>query len=407
MDLTTYQSPFSTRYGSKEMRFLFSPHFKYSTWRKLWIALAEGERELGLPISQDQIDEMIANCEKINLDKADEYERKFHHDVVAHIHAFGDLCPKAKPIIHLGATSCYVTDNTDLIQMREGLRLIQIKLLKVIKQFSDFAIKHAETPALSFTHFQPAQITTVGKRTCLWIQDFLMDYHEILFRLENLRFLGVKGATGTQASFLTLFNNDHKKVKELDNLVARKMNFSNLLIISGQTYTRKQDLHVLSALGEIAVSAHKMATDLRLLAHMEEIEEPFEDKQVGSSAMPYKRNPILSERICSIARFLISLVQNPAYTAATQWFERTLDDSANRRLSLSEGFLSCDAILDLLLQLSKGLVVNTGAIDRRIRQQLPFLAAETVLMEAVKKGGGTGSSCMKKYAPIGRRPLSG
>lgn len=387
MDEKSYQSTFSNRYGSPEMRYLFSPHFKYTTWRKLWIALAKGERLLGVPISQEQVDEMAAHVEDIDLAKADEYEKTFHHDVVAHIYAYADQCPNARPIIHLGATSCFVTDNTDLIQMRDGMLLLHSKLLNVIKQLSSFAMHYADTPCLSFTHFQPAQVTTVGKRACLWIQDFLFDVQELKSRLENLRFLGVKGATGTQASFLTLFENDDSKVQQLDRFVAEEMGFSKRFIISGQTYTRKQDVQIFSTLAEIGISAHKMATDLRLLAHLEEIEEPFEEKQVGSSAMPYKRNPILSERICSLSRFLISLFQNPAYTAATQWFERTLDDSANRRLSIPEAFLCCDAILDLLLKVTKGLIVNSSSILQHIQKQLPFLAAETILMQAVKKGG--------------------
>jgi len=369
------------------MRYIFSPFFKFTTWRKLWIALAKSQQRLGIAISQEQIEEMETHLEEIDLNRADAYEKQFHHDVMAHIYAYGDICPKARSIIHLGATSCFVTDNTDLIQMREGMKLLQVKLLSVIEQFSAFAEKYAETPTLSFTHFQPAQITTVGKRACLWIQDFTLDYREIQHRLENLRFLGVKGATGTQASFLTLFGNDHAKVQELDRLVAQEMEFTHLFRISGQTYTRKQDVQILSALSDIGISAHKMATDLRLLAHLEEIEEPFEDKQIGSSAMPYKRNPILAERICSLSRFLISLYQNPAYTAATQWLERTLDDSANRRLSIPEAFLCGDAILELLLKISKGLTVNTAPILRHILKQLPFLAAESILMEAVKKGG--------------------
>lgn len=383
----TYKSPLSIRYASPEMLRLFSEQYKISTWRRLWVALAQAQRELGLPITQEQIDELESYAENINFGAAAEHEKHLQHDVMAHIHAYGDQCPKARSIIHLGATSCYVTDNADLIQMREALQLLSNKLAQVLRQLADFALKYRDLPCLGFTHLQPAQPTTVGKRACLWAQDLLLDLQELEVRKNNLRFLGVKGTTGTQASFLALFNHDHDKVQALDRLVADKMGFQNLLLISGQTYTRKQDAFVLNALAGIAISAHKFATDLRLLAHMKEIEEPFHEKQVGSSAMPHKRNPILSERICSLARFVISLSENPAYTASTQWLERTLDDSANRRLCLSESFLGCDAILNLLLQVTKGLVVYPKMMERHITEELPFLATENILMACVKKGG--------------------
>lgn len=384
--MNTYQSPFSERYASKEMQSIFSPQFKYATWRKLWVALAQAEQTLGLPITREQIAEMQAHVEEINWDKAAAYESRFNHDVVAHIHAFGEQCPLARPIIHLGATSCYVTDNTDIIQMRDGLRLLLSKLSRAISQLSSFARIYANLPCLGFTHFQAAQPTTVGKRACLWIQDLLMDLHEIDMRLSALRFLGAKGTTGTQASFLALFNNDADKVQTLDHLITARMGFSRLFLISGQTYTRKQDVLVINALAGIAITLHKMGSDIRLLAHLKELEEPFAEEQVGSSAMPYKRNPILSERLCSLSRFLISLAQNPPYTAATQWLERTLDDSANRRLCLPEAFLCCDALLDILLKLSSGLIVNKAIIARHMTEELPFMAAENILLACVKKG---------------------
>jgi adenylosuccinate lyase len=383
----TYQSPLSTRYASGEMQAIFSDQFKYSTWRRLWIALAQAEMELGLPITKDQVAALTKYAENINFEAATEHEKSLQHDVMAHIHAYGDQCPQARPIIHLGATSCYVTDNTDIIQMRKALQILTAKLVQVLQQLAHFASEYRELPCLGFTHFQAAQPTTVGKRACLWAQDFLLDLHELEWRRENLRFLGVKGTTGTQASFLTLFNNDRNKVQELDRLVANKMGFPNLFNISGQTYTRKQDAFIFNTLAGIAISAHKFATDLRLLAGLKEIEEPFRDQQVGSSAMPYKRNPILSERICSLSRFVIALAENPAYTASTQWLERTLDDSANRRLSISEAFLSCDAILNLMIQVTKGLVVYPKMIERHIQNELPFLATENILMACVKKGG--------------------
>jgi len=382
-----YQSPLTSRYSSNAMSQLFSSQHKATLWRQLWIALAEAEKELGLPISDEQIKELKAHVDNIDFAKVADYERELRHDVMAHIHAYGDLCPTARPIIHLGATSCYVTDNGDLIQMRDGLNLLTKKLALVIEQLSGFAKTHAHLPTLGFTHFQPAQLTTVGKRACLWIQDLLIDLREISRHKDQLRFLGVKGTTGTQASFLSLFNGDHDKVKQLDTLVSQKMDFSQKLTISGQTYTRKQDTLVLNALAGIGESAHKLATDLRLLANLKEVEEPFEENQIGSSAMPYKRNPMLSERTCSLSRYLMSLATNAGYTHATQWFERTLDDSANRRLCIAEAFLTCDAVINLLLRITNGLVVYPKVIDKHIQQELPFMATENILMACVKKGG--------------------
>ncbi len=382
-----YESAFSTRYASQKMRHLFSARFKYSTWRRLWTALAEVQKDLGLDITAVQISEMGAHCEDIDFAAVDKYENEFHHDVMAHIHAYGDQCPRARPVIHLGATSCFVTDNGDIIQMRDALVLIRNQLQQVILQLSKFAKAHAELPCLGFTHFQPAQLTTVGKRACLWIQDFLIDEQEVDFRIRNMRFLGAKGATGTQASFLALFRGNQEKVKELDRRVAEKMGFMNPYLIASQTYPRKLDALIVNALTGIATSAHKFATDIRLLAHLKEIEEPFGERQIGSSAMPYKRNPMLSERICGLARFLISLNDNPSYTASLQWLERTLDDSANRRLVLPKAFLTADAILTLLLHLTKNLVVNPAVIARHVSEELPFMATENILMSAVQKGG--------------------
>jgi adenylosuccinate lyase len=383
----SFESPFSSRYASPEIQQIFSPQFKHSSWRRLWVALAEGQKELGLPIQDNQIQEMKQNVDNINFDKALEYEKQLQHDVMAHIHAFADLCPTAKPIIHLGATSCYVTDNTEIIQMRRGLEILIPKLKRVLKQLAAFAKQYAALPCLGFTHFQPAQLTTVGKRACLWLQELLIDFHELQNRNNNLRFLGVKGTTGTQASFLSLFKQDQAKVKALDEIVSKKMGFPISYIISGQTYTRKQDMQIVDALSGMAVSAHKFATDIRLLAHLKEIEEPFLEKQVGSSAMPYKRNPILSERICGLARYLISLRENPAYTAATQWLERSLDDSSNRRVAIPDAFLAADAILLLLIDLTKNLVVYPQVIDKHIQEELPFMATENILMASVMKGG--------------------
>src|SRR5579862_1138883 len=386
MNDRTYQSPFSNRYASQEMSHLFSPYYKYITWRKLWIALAKGQKELGLPITSEQIASMEAALDKIDLSKAEEYEKKFRHDVMAHIHAFGDLCPNARGIIHLGATSCYVTDNGDLIQIKEALKVVRNKIVFVLRHLHAFATQNAHLPTLSYTHFQPAQPTTVGKRACLWLQDFLIDLHEIERMIETLRFLGVKGATGTQASFVALFDGDSTKAKELEERVCKQMGFTHLFSISGQTYTRKQDILVLNVLTGLAASAHKFATDIRLLCHLKEIDEPFAEKQVGSSAMPYKRNPMRSERICGLARFLLSLQENPLYTEATQWLERTLDDSSNRRLYLPEAFLTADALLNLLCNVTKGLIVHPKVIEKHLNEELPFLVTEHILMEAVKKG---------------------
>ncbi len=381
-----YLSPFSTRYASREMSYLFSPHYKYLTWRKLWIALAKGQKQLGLPISAEQITAMQTNCDQIDLAKAQEYEKKFRHDVMAHIHAFGDQCPQAKGIIHLGATSSFVTDNADLIQMHEALKLLRNKIVLILRHLYAFAAQYAGLPTLSYTHFQAAQPTTVGKRACLWLQDFLIDLQEIERLYDTMRFLGVKGATGTQASFVSLFNGDVSKVKELEALISKEMGFSHLFTIAGQTYTRKQDILILNVLSSFAASAHKYATDIRLLCQLKEIEEPFGENQIGSSAMPYKRNPVRSERICGLARFLLSLHQNAPYTQATQWLERSLDDSSNRRLYLPEAFLSADALMNLLDNVTQGLVVNKHVISKHLLDELPFLITEQILMHAVKKG---------------------
>jgi adenylosuccinate lyase len=385
-DSDHYQTPLSQRYASQEMSQFFSPKFKYLTWRKLWIALAKSQRSLGLPITEEQIKALEKEHQNLDLKKATDLEQITRHEVMAHILAYAEVCPEAKGILHLGATSCYVTDNTDLLQMQEGLKLLRGKLVHVIRQLSSFAATYDHVPTLSYTHYQPAQPTTVGKRACLWIQDFLLDLKDLEERLKDFPFLGLKGATGTQASFLELFDHDHSKVKALEELVAKEMGFSSLFSISGQTYTRKQDMRILSVLSGIAVSAHKFATDLRLLAHLKEIEEPFAEKQIGSSAMPYKRNPMRCERICGLSRFLLSLQENPAYTAALQWLERTLDDSSNRRLSLPESFLTADAILNLLIDVTQGLVVYPNIIEKHLKEELPFMALENVLMAAVKKG---------------------
>ncbi len=385
-DLKHYLSPLSPRYASEEMSYLFSSHFKFLTWRKLWLALAKSQKKLGLSITQEQIAELQDNLENIDLSKAEEYEKKFRHDVMAHIHAYGDVAPTSRGIIHLGATSCFVTDNTDLIQMREGLKILRNKAIQVIRQLHAFSQKHAALSCISYTHFQAAQPTTVGKRACIWLQDLLIDLADFQHVLNTMRFLGVKGATGSQASFLSLFEGDHNKVKALEELVAKEMGFAHLFAISGQTYTRKQDIQIMSTLSSFAASAHKFATDIRLLAHLKEVEEPFSEGQVGSSAMPYKRNPMRSERICGLARFLISLNENPLYTEATQWFERTLDDSVNRRLYLPEAFLTADAILNLLCNITAGLIVHPRVIEKHLQDELPFLATEHVLMESVKKG---------------------
>ncbi len=382
-----YESPLTARYASREMSHLFSAQFKHSTWRRLWIALARAQQELGLPITDAQIAEMEAHVDSIDFKRAETLEKKIRHDVMAHIHTFGEQCPQALPIIHLGATSCYVTDNSELIQWKTALHYIKGKLLVVIRQLADFAQQHRELPCLAFTHYQPAQLTTVGKRACLWLQDFVLDLQDLLVREEQLPFLGAKGTTGTQASFLSLFDGDREKVRRLDRRVCELMGFEHLLPVSGQTYPRKLDVQLLDLLASISGSAHKFCTDLRLLANLKEIDEPFEEAQIGSSAMPYKRNPMRSERVCGLARFVLSLSENPRYTAATQWFERTLDDSANRRLVISEGCLAVDGILNLLINLTRGLIVYPHSIARRIREELPFMATENLLMAAVRRGG--------------------
>ena len=383
-----YQSPLTERYASKEMCHIFSDQYKFSTWRKLWIALAEAEKELGLrAITNDQIDEMRRFQDTINFDVAREYERKFKHDVMSHIHAYGDQCQKAKPIIHLGATSAYVQDNADLIQMKEGLHIILTKLVNIVSVLSNQAIKYKDLATLSFTHFQPAQPTTLGKRICLWMQDFVLDIEELEIRIKSLRFLGVKGTTGTQASFMALFNNDAGKVIRLDELVTKKMGFDSYYPVTGQTYSRKIDSQVMFSLAGIAQSSSKFSNDIRLLQHLKEIEEPFEEEQIGSSAMAYKRNPMRCERIASLARYVLCNSLNPVFTAASQWFERTLDDSANKRISIPEAFLAIDGILNIVLNVVPGLNVYPAVINRHLADELPFLITENILMEAVNAGG--------------------
>ena len=382
-----YESPLSSRYADQKMKYLFSPDMKFRTWRKLWIALAEAEKELGLPVTQEQIDEMKAHQDDINYDVAEKREKEVRHDVMSHVYAFGVQCPKAKPIIHLGATSCYVGDNTDVIIMTEALRLVQKKLVGVISTLSEFARKYKDLPTLAFTHFQPAQPTTVGKRACLWIQDLLMDLEDVEYQLSKAKLLGSKGTTGTQASFLELFEGDHSKCRRLDQLIAEKMGYQSCFAVSGQTYSRKLDSQMLNVLAGIAQSAAKFSNDIRLLQHLKEVEEPFESKQIGSSAMPYKRNPMRCERICALARYVMIDVLNPAFTAGTQWFERTLDDSANKRVAVAEGFLAVDAILNIMLNVCDGLVVYPKVIRSRIMAELPFMASENIMMSAVKKGG--------------------
>ena len=388
-----YQSPLSERYASKEMQYIFSPDMKFRTWRKLWIALAETEKELGLSqngkpvITEEQIEELKAYAEDINYDVAKEREKLVRHDVMSHVYAYGQQCPKAAGIIHLGATSCYVGDNTDIIVMTEALRLVKKKLVNVMKVLADFAEEYKGLPTLAFTHFQPAQPTTVGKRACLWLQEFQLDLEELEFVLSNMKLLGSKGTTGTQASFLVLFDGDQETIDKIDPMIAQKMGFGACFPVSGQTYSRKVDTRVLNVLAGIAASAHKMSNDIRLLQHLKEIEEPFEKNQIGSSAMAYKRNPMRSERIASLARFVMVDALNPAITSATQWFERTLDDSANKRLSIPEGFLAVDGILDLCLNVVDGLVVYPKVIEKRLMSELPYMATENIMMDAVKKGG--------------------
>lgn len=382
-----YQSPLTSRYASKDMKQLFSNDKKFRTWRKLWIALAESEMELGLEITQEQIDELKANQNNINYDVAVEREKEVRHDVMSHVYAYGQQCPKAAGIIHLGATSCYVGDNTDLILMYEGMELIRKKLLMTIKALSKFADEYKSLPTLGFTHFQPAQPTTVGKRATLWIQDLLYDLEEIEHFLSDKRLLGSKGTTGTQASFLELFEGDYEKVKELDRKIVKKMGYDKAIAVSGQTYTRKIDSKVLNILSGIAQSATKFSNDIRLLQHLKEVEEPFEKKQIGSSAMAYKRNPMRSERIAALARYVMVDALNPAITTATQWFERTLDDSANKRISVPEAFLAVDSILSLYCNVADGLVVYPKVIEQRLMSELPFMATENIMMDAVRKGG--------------------
>ena len=387
MNKSIYESPLSSRYASDQMQYIFSPDKKFSTWRRLWIALARAEMELGLPITQEQINQMEAHITDIDYDMAAQKETELRHDVMAHIHTYGAQCPEAMPIIHLGATSCYVGDNTDIIIMRDGLELIRDKLVRVLNALAQFADKYKALPTLGFTHFQAAQLVTVGKRATLWMNELLQDLDEVEYRNSTLKLLGCKGTTGTQASFLELFEGDHSLCKELDRRIAREMGFEATVPVSGQTYSRKVDAAVLATLSGIAQSACKFATDVRLLCHLKEIEEPFEKKQIGSSAMPYKRNPMRCERICSLARYVIADAANPAYTTATQWFERTLDDSANKRISVPEAFLAVDAILNIYENVASGLVVHEKVIEKHIMEELPFMASENILMDAVKRGG--------------------
>ena len=382
-----YVSPLSERYASEEMQYIFSPDMKFKTWRKLWIALAETEKELGLNITQEQIDELKAHAEDINYDVARERERIVRHDVMSHVYAYGVQCPKAKGIIHLGATSCYVGDNTDIIVMTEALKLVRKKLINVISELAGFADEYKALPTLAFTHFQPAQPTTVGKRAALWINEFMLDLEDLDHVLSTMKLLGSKGTTGTQASFLELFDGDNEKIDRIDPIIAEKMGFKECHPVSGQTYSRKVDTRVANVLAGIAASAHKFSNDIRLLQHLKEVEEPFEKNQIGSSAMAYKRNPMRSERIASLSRYVMIDALNPAMTSATQWFERTLDDSANKRLSIPEGFLAIDGVLDLMLNVVNGLVVNDKVIDKRLRSELPFMATENIMMDAVKAGG--------------------
>lgn len=386
-DYTGYTSPLSERYPSKEMKYLFSPEMKFRTWRRLWIALAEAEQELGLDITDEQLEELRAHKDDINFEAAKEREKEVRHDVMSHVYAYGLQCPKAKGIIHLGATSCYVGDNTDLIIMTEGLKLVRAKIINVLSALSEFADKYKNLPTLAFTHFQPAQPTTVGKRACLWMNELVLDLEDIDHVLGTMKLLGSKGTTGTQASFLELFAGDHEKCKKLDQLIADKMGFASCYPVSGQTYSRKVDSRVLSVLSGVAQSAHKFSNDIRLLQNLKEIEEPFEKHQIGSSAMAYKRNPMRSERMASLANYVMSTAMNPAITASTQWFERTLDDSANKRISVSEAFLATDSILELYMNVASGLVVYPKVIDAHLMAELPFMATENIMMDAVKAGG--------------------
>ena len=387
MSYDRYVSPLSERYASKEMQYVFSPDKKFQTWRRLWIALAETEKALGLSITQEQIDELKAHAEDINYEVAKEREKVVRHDVMSHVYAYGQQCPKAKGIIHLGATSCYVGDNTDIIVMSEALEIVRKKLINVIAELAKFANNYKNQPTLAFTHFQPAQPTTVGKRATLWMQEFLMDLQDLEYVKSTLKLLGSKGTTGTQASFLELFDGDQEKIDQIDPMIAKKLGFEACYPVSGQTYSRKVDTRVLNVLAGIAASAHKFSNDIRLLQHLKEVEEPFEKTQIGSSAMAYKRNPMRSERIASLSRYVMIDALNPAITSATQWFERTLDDSANKRLSVPEGFLAIDGILDLCLNVVDGLVVYPKVIEKRLMSELPFMATENIMMDAVKAGG--------------------
>lgn len=387
MSTDRYISPLSGRYASKEMQYIFSQDKKFTTWRRLWIALAEAERELGLNISEEQIAELKEHVNDINYDVAIAREKEVRHDVMSHVYAYGVQCPKAKGIIHLGATSCYVGDNTDIIIMTEGLKLVKKKLVNVMSKLANFADKYKALPTLAFTHFQPAQPTTVGKRATLWLMELTLDYDDICYLIDSMKLLGSKGTTGTQASFLELFDGDNEKIKKIDKLIAKKMGFTDCYPVSGQTYSRKVDSRVLNVLAGIASSAHKFSNDIRLLQHLKEVEEPFEKSQIGSSAMAYKRNPMRSERIASLSRYVMSDLMNPYITAATQWFERTLDDSANKRLSVPEAFLAIDGILDLYMNVADGLVVYEKVIEKHIMAELPFMATENIMMDAVKRGG--------------------
>ena len=382
-----YESPLNSRYSSKEMKYIFSPDFKFKTWRKLWIALAESEKELGLDISDEQIAELKAHAEDINYEVAEAEEKRVRHDVMSHVHAYGEQCPKAKGIIHWGATSCYVGDNTDVIIMTEALKLVRKKLVNLINELSKFAMEYKDMPCLAFTHFQAAQPTTVGKRASLWLNDLVLDFAQLEFQLSQMKLLGSKGTTGTQASFVEIFDGDSEKIKALDKKIAEKMGFESCYMVSGQTYSRKLDYNVLSVLSEIAQSAYKFSGDMRLLQHKKELEEPFETTQIGSSAMAYKRNPMRSERISSLSRYVICDTLNPAITAATQWFERTLDDSANKRISVPEAFLAVDAVLELYINVVDGIVVYPKMIEKHLNEELPFMATENIMMAAVKKGG--------------------
>ena len=383
----TYETPLNSRYAGKEMKYIFSPDFKFKTWRKLWIALAESEKELGIDISDEQIEELKAYAEDINYDVAEAREKECRHDVMSHVYAYGVQCPKAKPIIHLGATSCYVGDNTDVIAMKEGLLLIRKKLLNLMSRLSKFALEYKDMPCLAFTHFQAAQPTTVGKRATLWLQDVLMDYEQLEFQISKMKLLGSKGTTGTQASFMELFDGDEEKCRRLDKRIAEKLGFSDCFAVSGQTYSRKLDSQVLFVLSGIAQSAAKFSNDLRLLQHLKEVEEPFGKQQIGSSAMAYKRNPMRSERIAALARYVMTDSLNPQFTAASQWLERTLDDSANKRIAVSEAFLATDAILEVYMNVLDGIVVYPKMIEKHLNDELPFMATENILMEAVKRGG--------------------